>query len=104
MKSDKLYIIQSDITGDIKIGRSNNPKSRLKQLQTGSPKKLKLLVEIPNAGHYEKRLHQKLSKYKTRKKGEWFTFDCTGSLPDWISEAIDWDVANTWWERLDTET
>lgn len=104
MKSDKLYIVQSDITGDIKIGRSKNPRKRLKQLQTGSPTKLKLLVEIPNAGYYEKILHKKLEKYKIRKRGEWFSFNCTGNLPDWLTEAIDWDIANIWWEHLDKET
>ena len=41
--NDKLYIIQSDLTGMIKIGRSRHPQKRLKQLQTGNPNKLKLI-------------------------------------------------------------
>ena len=94
-----LYIIQSDKTGAIKIGRSKNPENRLKQLQTGSPYKLKLLLVVEGRGDLEKRLHQKLDKWKQRRNGEWFEFDCTGSLPDWISELIDWDVANVWWEK-----
>ena len=52
-----LYVIQTDITGAIKIGISNNPKRRLRQLQTGSP------------------------------------------FPDWLSEMIDWDIANVWWDN-----
>tara|TARA_B100000212_G_scaffold305555_1_gene253632 strand:- start:516 stop:821 length:306 start_codon:yes stop_codon:yes gene_type:complete len=93
-----LYIIQSDKTGDIKIGRSKDPKRRLKQLQTGSPHKLKLLLVIEGKGKIEKSLHNRLQQYRSRRNGEWFDFDCTGCLPDWISELIDWDVANVWWE------
>jgi hypothetical protein len=93
-----LYIIQSDKTGDLKIGRSKNPQQRLKQLQTGAPHKLKLLVIVENKGGLEKQLHRRLSKYKNRKNGEWFDFECCGTLPDWLSEMIDWDVANVWWE------
>tara|TARA_A100001515_G_scaffold7053_1_gene5966 strand:+ start:1246 stop:1551 length:306 start_codon:yes stop_codon:yes gene_type:complete len=99
MKKDSLYIIQSDVTGDIKIGRSKNPPERLKQLQTGNQFKLKLLCELPQMGHKEVFLHRRLSNYKTKKKGEWFKFECTGLLPDWLSESIDWDIANTWWEQ-----
>ena len=98
MKKDSLYVIQSDVTGAVKIGRSKNPIARLKQLQTGSPHKLKLLCELPEMGHKEILLHRRLSEYKTKKWGEWFHFECTGALPDWISELIDWDIANTWWE------
>ena len=36
MKKDYLYIIQSDVTGQIKIGRSIDPDRRLKQLQTAN--------------------------------------------------------------------
>tara|TARA_A100001015_G_C14951098_1_gene696792 strand:+ start:18 stop:311 length:294 start_codon:yes stop_codon:yes gene_type:complete len=93
-----LYIIQSDKNGAIKIGRSKNPPKRLKQLQTGCPDKLKIILVVENMGHLEKNLHQRLKDYKSRKKGEWFEFNCTGMLPDWISEKIDWDVANVWWE------
>ena len=46
MNNDDLYIIQSDKTGMIKIGRSKNPQKRLKQLQTGNPNKLKLIASF----------------------------------------------------------
>ena len=67
MKKDSLYVIQSDVTGAVKIGRSKNPIARLKQLQTGSPHKLKLLCELPEMGHKEILLHRRLSEYKTKK-------------------------------------
>jgi len=94
-----LYIIQSDKTGDIKIGRSKHPQKRLKQLQTGSPQKLKLLVVVENKGNIEKNIHRRLDRYRSRRNGEWFDFDCVGTLPDWLHELIDWDVANIWWEN-----
>ena len=46
MNNDDLYIIQSDVSGNIKIGRSKDPQKRLKQLQTGNPNKLKLIAEF----------------------------------------------------------
>tara|TARA_B100000214_G_C23743328_1_gene524271 strand:- start:121 stop:417 length:297 start_codon:yes stop_codon:yes gene_type:complete len=96
---DHLYIVQSDVSGAIKIGRSKDPRKRLKQLQTGSPYKLKLLAIVPEKGNIEKSLHSSFSSYKKSCKGEWFDFDCVGSFPDWLHEMIDWDVANVWWEK-----
>ncbi len=94
-----LYIIQSDVTGAIKIGVSKNPQKRLLQLQTGSPYKLKLLTVLKGKGTLERSLHDYLKPYKYACKGEWFDFECTGSLPEWVSETIDWDIANVWWEN-----
>ena len=94
-----LYIIQSDVSGAIKIGISKNPKNRMRQLQTGSPYKLKLLTIVNGRGDLERSLHESLKPYKKACKGEWFDFDCTGSFPDWLSEMIDWDIANVWWEK-----
>tara|TARA_E500000178_G_C16776813_1_gene641755 strand:+ start:194 stop:499 length:306 start_codon:yes stop_codon:yes gene_type:complete len=94
-----LYVIQSDVTGAVKIGISSHPQKRLKQLQTGSPYQLKLLCSIANMSHKEKIIHNRLKDYKMSCKGEWFDFSCTGSLPLWLTEAIDWEVANSWWEK-----
>lgn len=95
MKNDDLYIIQSDVTGNIKIGRSKNPHKRLKQLQTGNPNKLKLIAEFKGEGWKEKELHERLSSY--RLKGEWFSYDCAGSIPDSIYERIKWGSFDDWW-------
>jgi len=64
-----------------KIGISDNPDKRVKQLQTGHPEKLevKYLLEVNNAEFYERLLHKDI-KHK-RKTGEWF--DLT------VKEAID---------------
>jgi hypothetical protein len=82
-----LYIIQTKQNGSFKIGRSNDPFFRLKQLQTGNPYALRLLLILENKGYIEKDLHNRLSKYK--QKGEWFSEEGLPSLPDWIYEQID---------------
>ena len=97
--SQYLYIIQSDKTGSLKIGRSKNPEKRLKQLQTGSPFSLRLIFAAKNKGHMEKTIHERLKRFKERRKGEWLDFECAGSLPDWICEMINWDEANVWWDK-----
>lgn len=97
-----LYIIQSDVTGAIKIGISKNPQKRLKQLQTGSPYTLRIMLVLENKAHLEKYLHNKLKPYIYSKytcKGEWFEFACSGELPEWIMELIDLDTFNTWWDK-----
>ena len=95
-----LYIIQSDSTGNFKIGRSKHPEKRLKQLQTGNPNKLKLILVLENQGHREKLLHNRINSWTRKKsKGEWFEFDLMGLLPDEIMEKLDLEVVNTWWEN-----
>lgn len=94
-----LYIIQSDVTGAFKIGRSKDPVKRLKQLQTGSPYKLKLICVLHEQGKKEKDLHKRLNESGRRCKGEWFDFDLMGFLPDHIMEMLDLETVNTWWEN-----
>ena len=94
-----LYIIQSDITGAIKIGRSKDVQKRLKQLQTGNPYKLKLILELKHQGYIEKQLHRLLKEKKCKCKGEWFDFMATGYLPDEITEMLDLDLINSWWDH-----
>lgn len=95
-----LYIIQSDNTGNFKIGRSKNPRRRLKQLQTGNPNQLKIVLILENQGHRERILHNRINRsIQKRSKGEWFEFELMGYLPDDISEQLDLDVVNTWWEN-----
>lgn len=77
-----LYLI-SDGTR-VKIGKSKNPEKRLKQLQTGSALKLKLLGTFDLSDHYEKRLHWILRNFRTQ--GEWFELGAEGT--NWIQEYI----------------
>lgn len=74
MKKSYVYIITDG--EDCKVGVSDNPAKRLKQLQTGNPKKLKIVdtFEVPRkeiAFKVEKEAHSKIqSLYE--KRGEWF--------------------------------
>jgi len=94
-----LYIIQSKATGDFKIGKSKDPIRRLKQLQTGSPYELKLILTLKGQGYKEKIIHRHIMMRNKRKcKGEWFDYELLPCLPDDIYELLDLDLVNSWWE------
>lgn len=63
----KTYIISDGQR--VKIGRSNNPDGRRKQLQTAHASTLVLLLSLDD--NREKELHQRFAKH--RERGEWFT-------------------------------
>lgn len=67
---DALYFIAEADTSLIKIGRSNNPKSRLKRLQTGNPRRLSFLHVAENQGWQEAFWHRAFSY--DHQGGEWF--------------------------------
>jgi hypothetical protein len=68
-----LYIIgEGDGCAVVKIGKSLDPLKRLAELQTGYPRKLRLLYVEPEAGHLERWLHDCFAEY--RQEGEWFDF------------------------------
>jgi len=53
-----------------KIGKADEPKKRLKELQTGCPEKLEIKLVIDGGEDKERMLHKALNKYRFR--GEWF--------------------------------
>lgn len=59
----------------IKIGSSKNPEGRLKDLQTGSPLKIRLIGKIKCKNEFHAKQIEKLAHnifYKQRRHGEWF--------------------------------
>jgi predicted GIY-YIG superfamily endonuclease len=69
-----VYFIQQGC-GSIKIGVSSDPEKRLKTMQTGTSKQLRLLISVPfesrsEAFAIERELHSKYAHLRTR--GEWF--------------------------------
>ena len=96
-----LYIIQSDVTGAVKIGRSKDARARLRQLQTGSPYRLKLLASFPGKGMIERHLHTSLLRYRLKQDGEWFHYDCFNEMPMWIYERLPFE--DRWWVREEIE-
>jgi len=95
-----LYILQSHTTGAFKVGRSSQPKRRLRDLQVGSPFELRLILVVKNMGWREKAIHDALRGYfsQGKQKGEWFVEPGLAALPDDLYEMLDLDVVNTWWE------
>lgn len=72
-KTNKVYFIQDTNTGFVKIGKSNNPRGRMKSFQTGSASKLVIRKVIDGGLYLERILHIYFSKL--RKRGEWFKPD-----------------------------
>lgn len=68
---DYIYAIKSD-DGYYKIGRSSNPKRRLKSLSVGNPNELTLVASSPvvEAQRREKDIHEQFGEWRVR--GEWF--------------------------------
>jgi len=95
-RKDHLYFIQEKGTGYIKIGRSVDPKRRLRALQTGNGSTLKLVAVFEGQGNLETHLHDTLASW--RLKGEWFHYDCVGSIPTDLYEQIEWGAFDGWWE------
>lgn len=74
--SKQIYIFQNEMYPIIKIGMSDNPKTRLKTLQTNSGFPLTLVYEsepILNPATIERLIHVELKEFRTR--GEWFELD-----------------------------
>lgn len=71
----------------IKVGYSKSPKARLKQLQTGQARPLKLVWQClcgysdQEAKAQERKLHRRLQS--NRVSGEWFEFDCLLICRSW---------------------
>ena len=68
----------------VKIGYSKKPDNRLKQLQTGSPVKLKVLLKFEGNLNLEAKLHRKFKN--SRLEGEWFRI--SSSLKHYLKHYI----------------
>lgn len=65
-----VYFVQGEFGGGVKIGYSQNPECRLKQLQTSYPDTLKILVLVPGSSKSEHLYHKQFENIKLN--GEWF--------------------------------
>jgi Meiotically up-regulated gene 113 len=63
-----IYFVQGEVTRLVKIGWSLNVEKRLRQMQTGSAERLKVIAKMPGD---EKHFHQMFAK--RRFHGEWFS-------------------------------
>lgn len=67
-----LYIVSAEGSNLIKIGVSSRPRSRLRNLQCGSPLKLKFDLLIKGSAVYEAVVHAYLKAKGLHSHGEWF--------------------------------
>jgi hypothetical protein len=65
---DHLYFAHCD--GYIKIGRSQEPMSRISGMRVGSPHEIQLVTWLEYAGDLENILHERYAE--SRHRGEWF--------------------------------
>ena len=74
MRDDK-YLYAMQCKEYVKFGVSKNPLARIKELQTGNPFEIKLLlrVEYENFYQIEKQIHEYFDT--KRGLGEWFLID-----------------------------
>lgn len=68
----KIYLL-TDNEGLYKIGRSNNVKKRLVNIQVGNPKKLEILYEVEAKAIVETILKRQHKQKRT--SGEWFMLE-----------------------------
>lgn len=66
----KVYFVQAEGGGLIKIGWATKPAARIFNMQMYCPVRLDLLLEVVGSGQLERTLHVKFATY--RRHGEWF--------------------------------
>ena len=87
-----IYFIQQNKKGPVKIGYTENLKTRITDLQVASPNKLILLGTVGGDRYVEKQIHQHLRFYHIG--GEWFrassfVLEYIYSLPNYKPEHLD---------------
>lgn len=92
-----VYFIQMGEDGPIKIGRADRPSSRLRELQTGNPHKLRLIGKFKAPRDAEPLLHSLFPHH--RLEGEWFKPD--SEILSLVSRLGTIAVPVTIWEVLD---
>lgn len=65
-----VYFMQEDGGGPIKIGKSKEPKGRLRRLQTASHSRIRLLAVVQGYDMVEAQMHRRFAASRIR--GEWF--------------------------------
>jgi hypothetical protein len=68
--TEQVYLIGSADSSLVKIGWTDSPKRRLRDLQTGSPVLLQLLAVFEGGAIVEAELHRRFAD--KRRHGEWF--------------------------------
>lgn len=94
MNEQVVYVIEHE-HGYVKIGRSNNPRQRVRDLQTACPYDLHVagVIDCPDAAQLEAHLHE---KYKNQhKNGEWYNL--TNTQKTYLYSLFDLDREQIYW-------
>lgn len=70
-----VYVIEEPTTRTIKVGASENLKSRVRILQTSNPHQFGRIwqsEDLPNYVEVEKSIHKSLAKYRSDGGSEWY--------------------------------
>jgi hypothetical protein len=78
-----VYVVQAQGDSPIKVGTATDVRVRIKDLQTGNPRPLRLRAVLPGSYDLEHVLHKELAGY--RMVGEWF--DDQPSI-EWFLERV----------------
>lgn len=76
-----VYVIQANGDTPIKVGVAKDVHARMRTLQTGNPRQLRLLYVVPGAHALETKFHRQLRH--SRLCGEWFDGP---DVPGFLSE------------------
>jgi hypothetical protein len=100
-----VYAIECPARGLIKVGRTDgdDPRKRLRQLQTGQPDQLVLMHAWPTSDsrQAERCMHQLLVRHHFR--GEWFNVTPAQVVEAWARVAtgrLGWWYRVRWWVTL----
>ena len=71
--SEFIYVLENTVgtLGGYKIGRTNNPDARFKQLKVGTKAKVRMLVKVGDSRLVEKQLHRRFDAVRAP-QSEWF--------------------------------
>ena len=91
-----VYFVRDDVNGRIKIGSSLNPLDRLRDVQTGSSFRLRLMAMCPGGRKSERHLQETFASRLIA--GEWFD-DRDREITRMILWAFSGDNAIIWPEK-----
>src|SRR5690348_14035371 len=89
-RREYVYLMGSPESPIVKIGRSNNPKRRLYQVQEDVSRPLEVMWTHPGGREMELGLHQHFAEQ--RRHGEWFELGFT-EAPALVAAVV---AANSW--------
>lgn len=89
-----LYVIAASPAGPVKLGVSNDPERRLRQLQTGHAERLHLFhtepVDSERSRLFERLLHRDINHH--RQHGEWFRLTAEAAILHVQFTIIEYDL------------